>query len=319
MNQTNTPSSINYAILFIICMTSSLVPFTGSALNLALPYINQSLDLDVMTSGWIPTAYILSTAIFQVPFARIADMVGRKKIFLTGVLIFTLFSLLSGLAQSGLSLIIYRFLAGTGSAMMFGTSIAILTASMPAHKRGQVLGINTAVVYASLAAGPLLGGLLTQYLDWQSIFFVSAGIGLIVYIGAWIAIKKEWKEEKKTSFDTIGACLYALGLLALIYGFTELPSTKSLLLILTGILLLTGFAYYEKKTHTSGFQYSSVPFQPGIQIIFYFRTDQLFRHFRHRFYAEPILTICTWIDTPGCRLYSNLPVSRSICCLDRFR
>ncbi|MCC8096836.1 MAG: MFS transporter [Tannerellaceae bacterium] len=249
MNQTNTPSSINYTILFIICMASSLVPFTGSALNLALPYINQSLDLDVVTSGWIPTAYILSTAIFQVPFARIADMVGRKKIFLTGVLIFTLFSLLSGLAQSGLSLIIYRFLAGTGSAMMFGTSIAILTASMPAHKRGQVLGINTAVVYASLAAGPLLGGLLTQYLDWQSIFFVSAGIGLIVYIGAWIAIKEEWKEEKKTSFDTIGACLYALGLLALIYGFTELPSAKSLLLILTGSLLLTGFAYYEKR-HT---------------------------------------------------------------------
>lgn len=81
MNQTNTPSSINYAILFIICMTSSLVPFTGSALNLALPYINQSLDLDVVTSGWIPTAYILSTAIFQVPFARIADMVGRKRYF----------------------------------------------------------------------------------------------------------------------------------------------------------------------------------------------------------------------------------------------
>jgi len=250
MNQAQeTPQSINYTVLFIICMASSLVPFTGSALNLALPYINKSLSLDVVTSGWIPTAYILSTAIFQVPFARIADMIGRKKIFLTGVMTFTIFSLLSGFAQSGLTLIIYRFFAGFGSAMMFGTSIAILTASMPSAKRGQVLGINTAVVYASLATGPLLGGMLTQYFNWHSIFLVSAGIGLVVFIGALITIKEEWKEEQKTTFDTVGAILYATGLLALIYGFTELPKWESVVLIIIGSLLLTGFAFYEQR-HT---------------------------------------------------------------------
>lgn len=235
------------SLLFIICLSSSLVPFMGSALNLALPYINKEFSLDAVMSGWVPTSYMLSTAIFQIPCARIADMVGRRKIFLWGVVVLTIFSVLSGLATSGTSLIIYRFLSGIGSAMMFGTSTAILTSSVPAERRGYALGTIAATVYFSLAAGPFLGGLLTQYFNWHSIFYVSALVSLIVAIGGFYIIKDDWKEEKKSKFDTVGAILFAIALSSLIYGFSELPRIEGFVLVGVGIVVILIFAFYEKK------------------------------------------------------------------------
>lgn len=236
----------NY-ILLIICMASSLVPFMSSSLNLALPYINHDLSLSAIVSAWIPTSYMLTTAIFQIPCARIADMFGRRKIFIIGVFIFMVFSILSGFAMSGISLIVYRCLAGIGSAMMFGTTIAILTSTIPPEKRGWALGINTAVVYFSLACGPFLGGLLTQYFNWHSIFFVSAFVSLLVLVGATTLIKEEWKDTTKGKFDTVGSILYALGLSLFIYGFSTLPHIKGFVLIGVGIVILLSFSYYEKK------------------------------------------------------------------------
>lgn len=248
MNKANSTKNDNSnSILFIICMASSLVPFMGSSLNLALPYINKALSLDVVTSSWIPTSYMLVSAVLQVPCARLADMIGRKKVFITGVSLFTLFSFTSGFANSGVELIVYRCLSGVGSAMMFGTSMAILTSSVPAEKRGRAFGINTAFVYTSLAVGPLLGGLLTQYFNWHSIFFFAGCIGLIVIVGALLVLKVEWKEEKKTTFDTIGSVLYAAGLFSLIYGFSELPSIRSILLVIMGFVILFFFSRYEER------------------------------------------------------------------------
>lgn len=241
---TSTPSG---AILFVICLAASLVPFMGSALNLALPYINEDLSLNAVTSGWIPTSYLLSTAILQIPCARIADMFGRRTIFLWGVLVLTLFSVMSGFATTGVSLIVYRFLAGFGSAMMFGTSTAILTSSVPGEKRGQALGVMTATVYFSLAAGPFIGGILTQYLGWRSIFFVSALMSLIVAVSGYFIIKENWREPVKTRFDAVGALLFAIGLSALIYSFSEFPHVLAFVLVGVGILILLAFSWYEKR------------------------------------------------------------------------
>ncbi len=218
----------------------------GSALNLALPFINKDLSLNAVTSGWIPTAYLLSTAILQIPCARIADMVGRRTIFLWGVVILTVFSLLSGWADSGVTLIIYRFLAGIGSAMAFSTSTAILTSSVPASKRGYALGIMTATVYFSLAAGPFLGGIMTQYLGWRSIFYISAVMSSIVAISGYFLIKENWKEPVKGKFDLVGALLFAMGLFAVIYSFSEFPRIIALVLVGIGIAVLLLFSLYER-------------------------------------------------------------------------
>ncbi|MBD8388026.1 MFS transporter [Dysgonomonas sp. BGC7] len=246
MTQTGQQTSTT-ALLFIICLGASLVPFMGSALNLALPYINEDLSLDAVTSGWIPTSYMLSTAILQIPCARIADMIGRRKVFILGVIILTIFSVLSGLATSGASLIVYRFLSGIGSAMMFSTSTAILTSSVAPEKRGMALGTIAATVYFALAAGPFLGGILTQYFDWHSIFFVSAALSLTVAVGGCFLIKEDWKEDVESKFDLWGSILFAIGLSALIFGFSELPHILGIISIGIGVVVLLFFTFYEKK------------------------------------------------------------------------
>ncbi len=240
-------------LVIIICLTSGLVPFMGSALNLAIPYINKELELTAVTVGWLQTIYLLSTAIFQIPSARIADIVGRKKIFILGLLFFFLSSLFSGFANSGTLLLIHRFIMGVGSAMMFSTSNAILVSKTPPQMRGKALGINTAAVYFSLASAPIIGGGLTQYFGWKSIFFASALISFIAMVGAVFYIKDNWKTDKQYSFDYWGATLYAIGLSALIYGFSTLPQTQGFILTLGGAFLLFYFGYYEKKQESPVF------------------------------------------------------------------
>ena len=234
-------------LVVVICLAASLVPFMGSSLNLALPHINKELNLTALTSSWLQTTYLLSTAIFQIPAARVADILGRKKIFLAGILLFCLSSLFSVFSTSGEMLLFHRFIMGVGSAMTFSTSMAILVAKTPEAKRGKALGINTAAVYFSLASAPIIGGALTQHLGWKSIFITSAIISLITFIGGLLYIKDEWKTEGKSAFDYLGSLLYAIGLSTLIYGFSNLPNTSGFLLALLGSIVLFYFAQYEKR------------------------------------------------------------------------
>ena len=239
------------ALLFIICLGSAIVPFMGSALNLALPYINRDLSLDAVVSGWVPAAFLLSTAILQIPSARIADMIGRRKVFIAGVVVTAIFTFMSALATSGATLIIYRFLTGVGCALMFGTSTAILTSSVPAEKRGMALGINTSVIYFSTAVGPFLGGIITQYLRWNTVFYITALLCVLVLVGSFLFIKDDWKEEEKSKFDLVGSILFAIGLSSLIYGFTQLPEMIGIVCVLVGCLFLLIFGTL------SGFQCSA--------------------------------------------------------------
>ncbi len=233
--------------LIVICIAAFLVPFMGSSLNLALPEIGKTFSLKAIALTWMATAYLISTAIFQIPFARVADIVGRKKIFLLGVSIFTLCSFLCAFASSGTALIILRFCSGIGSSMMMGTNIAILSSLFSTEKRGKALGINTAVVYASLAVGPFLGGILTHYFGWQSIFFFTTGIGIFVLISYHFLLKGEWVEARGEKFDIAGSFLYGAGLAAVIYGFSSLPDIAGFICLGAGIVTFFCFIYYEKQ------------------------------------------------------------------------
>ena len=167
-------------VLLVATMASFLFPFMGSAVNIALPSIGKELSLDAITLGWIATAYLLSSATLLVPLGRIADIYGRRKIFTFGIVILTISSLFSGMANSATMLISFRVFQGIGGAMLAGTAVALLTTVFPANERGKVLGINVAATYIGLSVGPVLGGVLTQHLGWRSIFFLSALLGLVV-------------------------------------------------------------------------------------------------------------------------------------------
>ena len=233
--------------LTVICTAAFLVPFMGSALNLALHEIGQEFSMKAVSLTWVTTIYLLSTTIFQVPFARIADIVGRKRVFICGIFVLLISTILCGFASSGAMLIAMRFLSGVGSAMMFGTNIAILTSLFPKEERGKALGINTAVIYSALAAGPFFGGVLTKHFGWHSIFFVSSAIAVAVLFLAIIWLKGEWRESRGESFDIVGAILYGAGIAGLIYGFSTLPGVFSALCLSLGVAILLIFVFYEKR------------------------------------------------------------------------
>jgi EmrB/QacA subfamily drug resistance transporter len=235
-------------VLLVATIASFIFPFMASTVNIALPSLGQELSLDAVTLGWIATAYVLSSAALLVPFGRIADIYGRKKIFTVGIGIFTLSSLLSGLADSATMLIAWRVLQGIGGAMLAGNAVALLTTVFPANERGKVLGIIVAAAYIGLSLGPLLGGVLTQHLGWRSIFFLGAILGsLVLGVVLW-KLKGEWTGAKGERFDFAGSVIYVLGLVALVYGFTLLPATSGVWLIVGGIIGLSAFIWWEMQT-----------------------------------------------------------------------
>jgi EmrB/QacA subfamily drug resistance transporter len=235
-------------VLLVTTTASFLFPFMLSAVNIALPTIGKELSLDAITLSWIATAYLLSSATLLVPFGRIADIYGRKRIFTFGIVILTLSSLFSGMANSATMLIACRVFQGVGGAMLAGTAVALLTTVFPATERGKVLGINVAATYLGLSLGPVLGGVLTQHLGWRSIFFLGAILGLaVIGITLW-KLKGEWTGAKGERFDLTGSVIYILGLVALVYGFTALPALLGVWLIIGGIIGLSVFTKWEMRT-----------------------------------------------------------------------
>lgn len=234
--------------LFAVTITSFLTPFMGSSINVALPSIGREFSMNAILLSWIPTAYLLSAAMFLVPFGKLGDIHGRRKIFLCGTILYTLSSFLSGIAKSAYMLIFFRVLQGIGGAMIFGIGVAILTSVFPQGERGKALGINSASVYLGLSFGPLLGGFLTHHLGWRSIFFANVLLGLIVIVLLLWKLKGEWIGAKEENFDFFGSFLYSLSLVTIMYGFSSLKSSASgLLLVFTGILILSLFFAWERK------------------------------------------------------------------------
>ena len=167
--------------LLVVAMGSFLIPFMGSSLNIALPIIQNELGVNIILLGWIPTVFVLANAAFILPFGRLGDIIGRKKIFTYGVLIYTFASFLAAFSLSGISLIIFSFMQGLGCAMMFATGVALLSSVYPSEHRGEALGIYVTAVYIGLFLGPLLGGFLAQNFGWRSIFLFNVPFGLLLF------------------------------------------------------------------------------------------------------------------------------------------
>jgi EmrB/QacA subfamily drug resistance transporter len=220
----------------------------GSSVNLALPSIAKEFGINAVVLSWVATSYLLAAAVSLVPFGRLADIYGRKKIFTYGITIFTIASFLSALSTSGFMLIMFRIFQGIGSAMIFATGIAILTSVFPPHERGKALGINVAAVYVGLSLGPFLGGLLTQQFTWRSVFLVTVPFGLIIIAVVRWRLPGEWAEAAGETFDIPGAILYGLSLIAIMGGISVLPAMSSVALILCGLGSLAAFVAWELRT-----------------------------------------------------------------------
>jgi len=237
-------------ILLVASLSSFLVPFTGSSITVALPAMASQFNADAVTLGWITSAYIISAAVFIVPFGRYADIIGRKKIFLAGLLVFTVASLLCAFSPTAELMICARFLQGIGGAMLFSTSVAIVTQVYGPGERGAALGITIATVYAGLSIGPFLGGVLTDHVGWPAIFLVNVPIGILTVALTLQGIRHEWAGAAGERFDAVGAVVYGTMLFTLIYGMLLLPDPASLAWIAAASGLAGGFYVWEKRSQS---------------------------------------------------------------------
>lgn len=233
--------------LFITALGSFLAPFMTSSVNIAIPLIGSEFQMDAVLLTWVATSFLLATAVFLVPFGKIADIHGRRKVFVCGISVFTISSLLLIISNSAVEIILLRIFQGIGCAMVYATSVAILTSVYPAGETGKALGINTASVYLGLAVGPFLGGFLTHNFGWRSIFVAIVPLGLALLAFTFWKLKGEWAEARGEKFDLTGSIFYGLTLVAVMYGFSLLPEMSGGLLILIGGLGILGFVWWERR------------------------------------------------------------------------
>lgn len=243
-------SKFRVFIIILTTIASFMTAFMGSAINIALPVIGKEFNLGAVLLSWLATAYLLTTAVLLIPAGKLSDIFGRAKFLKTGVIVFSLGTILCALSVSGTTFLIFRLLQGVGSAMMFTTSTAILVSAFPASDRGKVIGINTTAVYTGLSTGPFLGGIITYNLDWRFIFYFTFLLGVTVSVLLLVFLKSEWREAKDESFDFNGAMIYVVSMISVMLGMTFIPSTYGILLLVFGLIMLYYFYNYEKeKTH----------------------------------------------------------------------
>lgn len=247
MAENQNDKSLRMSALIVATIASFSTPFISAAINIALPSIGIEFHTDAILLSWIPTSFLLVAAMCAVPFGRIADIHGMKKIFTYGMIIFTISSLLSALAPSANTLIIFRIIQGVGSAMIFVTGLAIITSIFPPQERGKAIGINIAAVYFGLSMGPVLGGFLTYYFGWRSLFYILVPLGLLVIALVQWKLKGEWAACRGEKFDITGSILYSIMLVLIMYGFSTLPSTIGILLVILGAIGLVAFVKWELR------------------------------------------------------------------------
>ncbi|MGB9937145.1 MAG: MFS transporter [Methanobacterium sp.] len=233
--------------LIIAIISSFLTPFMSSAINIALPAIGSEFLTDAILLSWIPTSFLLASAIFAVPFGRIADIYGMKKIFVYGMIVFTIGSFLSAIAFSTESLLAFRIIQGIGSAMIFVTGLAIVTSVYPPQERGKAIGFTIGAVYVGLSLGPALGGILTQYLGWRSLFYLVVPFGILVIALVLWKLKGEWAACQGEKFDLPGTIIYSISLLMFMLGFSELPGLFGIIMIIIGAIGLVAFVILELR------------------------------------------------------------------------
>ncbi|MBN1678525.1 MAG: MFS transporter [Candidatus Thermoplasmatota archaeon] len=231
--------------LLVAVLSSFVTPFMGSSINIALPAISDEFSMPAVLLSWVVTSYLLAAAVFLVPFGRLADIYGRKRLFLYGMWIFVAASLLCALAPNAFTLIAFRAVQGLGSGMMFGTSVAILSSVYPPKERGRVLGLAVASVYVGLAAGPFFGGILTGVLGWRSLFVVLLPMGALVLYAGYTRLKGEWAEARGESFDLRGSAIYAVALTAVVFGLTLMPNLSGVAMSAAGLCGVAIFVLWE--------------------------------------------------------------------------
>jgi EmrB/QacA subfamily drug resistance transporter len=248
------PRSTKRWILFSSILASSMAFIDSTALNVALPAIQSDLAADGQQMLWISNAYLLFLASLILVGGSLGDLYGRRRVFMIGIGIFTLASILCGTAGDANMLILWRALQGIGGALMTPGSLALISASFPKERRGAAIGTWSTFSTLTTLAGPMLGGWLASQGLWRAVFLINAPFGALALLALFLYVPESRDEHGIRQLDIPGALLATLGLAGVTYGFTQAPEdgfgdARVLLGLFGGIVCLAAFIFVETQSH----------------------------------------------------------------------
>ncbi len=255
-----------------IMMTAFITPFMGSSLNLSVPSMSEYFSAGAVSIGWVVTAYFLSSTALLIPLGRLADLRGKKPMFVTGILIFGVFSILCACAWNVKALILLRLGQGIGASMLFATNSAIIASNFPLSMRGQMMGLSVMCTYLGLSAGPVLGGVFNEYLGWRSIFVFAFLYCIPSFVTSALMLEDDRSGStgipsssvpgqnggsgrdsrasgEKQSMDLPGCALFILASAAFLFGLTDFTTMRlARIVFLFSLLLILLFIRTEKRS-----------------------------------------------------------------------
>lgn len=237
-------------IFAAVLLTSFMGPFLGSCINIAIPAIAAEFSCPATELSWLATAFLLGAVAFLLPFGRLSDIVGRCRIYGVGTAAMAVVSFIAAFSPSASFLIAMRALQGLSLGLVFSSGMALLVAAHPAKKRGRAIGYSAAATYIGLSLGPVIGGLVTQYIGWRLLFFLAAAVILASSLLV-RTIREDWYGEREGGFDVRGAFFYTAASTLTLYGLSSLAEAPWMrFVLLSGLVFLALFLWQERRART---------------------------------------------------------------------
>jgi EmrB/QacA subfamily drug resistance transporter len=241
-----------WKVLITIAVTTMTATMDASITNIAFPALTQVFETDVSVVMWVTVVFILVSTSSMLIIGKISDMVGRKRIFLAGIVVFTLALLACSLAGSIGQLIFFRALQGVGAAMTISCGTAIVTEVFPPHEMGKGLGSLGVSVSLGFIAGPIIGGVLLDFLDWRSIFYMRVPLGIAAFVMAIIFLSEDHADPGKIRLDLLGALTSSAGIFLFVFGISQMreygfASLRVLPIAGLGLAFIMVFVFIERR------------------------------------------------------------------------
>ena len=266
------PQSRHRVIILVLLLVSVLPAFTGSSLNVAIPTIGAEFKSPTADLGWIVAGYAICCLTLALPFGRLADLTSRRSVFIVGIFLLSIAAGFTVFASSLAAVIVFRLAQGIGAACVFATTIAIINQVFAPERRGQMLGLSTSAVYAGLAAGPVFGGLLTQYIGWRGVFIFILLFGVLTGIIALVCLPKKPAASTRANLgridsesdgqafigtslgrnmDPLGILLFTLAAVSVSVGLNFVPGNLfGWVSLIFGVVVLIAFILHEGRVAT---------------------------------------------------------------------
>jgi len=247
-----TDYSNKWRTLLAVMAGTFIAPLDGSIVNTILPSFAKTFQTEISVIQWVPTIYLLTVSCLILLFGRLGDMIGHKTIFLTGLISFTVVSLFCGLSQNIEMLIVFRGFQGLAGSMFMAVGAAIVTNAFPPQERGKALGTFSTSIAVALAAGPTMGGFITEFISWRFVFFINVPIGLIAVFFGWQVIPKGVvaKDQQLDWLGAVAAFVFLFSLLLYVNRANSWGWFSPMSLALIAVAVIFGYAFIKIENNT---------------------------------------------------------------------